>query len=76
MAPDNSFPSKTNPFSFKSVRDILVFNSVFLFAFSFMMAFNQIDEDETGPKKRTAFEEFQNALQSVIASYVECPQVT
>lgn len=41
-----------------------------------MMAFNQIDEEETGPKKRTAFEEFQNALQSVITSYVECPQVT
>ena len=41
-----------------------------------MMAFNQIGEEETGPKKRTAFEEFQNALQSVIASYVECPQVT
>jgi len=41
-----------------------------------MMAFNQIDEEETGPKKRTAFEEFQNALQSVIASYVECSQVT
>jgi len=41
---------------------------------SFMMAFNQIDEEETGPKKRKAFEEFQNALQSVIASYVECPQ--
>ena len=42
------------------------------------MAFNQIDEEETGlgPQDRTAFEEFQNALQCVIASFVEYPQVT
>jgi len=43
---------------------------------SFLMAFNQIDEEETGlgPQDRTAFEEFQNALQCVIASFVEYPQ--
>lgn len=40
------------------------------------MVFNQIDEEETAPQGRTAFEEFQNALQCVIASFVEYPQVT
>ena len=40
------------------------------------MVFNQIDEEETGLQDRTAFEEFQNALQCVIASFVEYPQVT
>ena len=40
------------------------------------MVFNQIDEEETVPQDRTAFEEFQNALQCVIASFVEYPQVT
>ena len=40
------------------------------------MVFNQTDEEETGPQDRTAFEEFQSALQCVIASFVEHPQVT
>ena len=40
------------------------------------MVFNQIDEEETRLQDRTAFEEFQNALQCVIASFVEYPQVT
>ena len=40
------------------------------------MVFNQIDEEETGLQNRTAFEDFQNALQCVIASFVEYPQVT
>jgi len=40
------------------------------------MVFNQDDEEETGPQGRTAFGEFQNALQCIIASFVEYPQVT
>lgn len=40
------------------------------------MVFNQIDEEETGLHDRTAFEEFHNALQCIIASFVEYPQVT
>ena len=40
------------------------------------MVFNRIDEEETGPQCRTAFEEFQNALQCVIESFFEFPQVT
>ena len=43
------------------------------------MVFNhtdETDEEETGLKDRTVFEEFQNALQCVIASSVEYPQVT
>ena len=40
------------------------------------MVFNQIDEEETRLQDRTEFEEFQNALHCVIASFVEYPQVT
>ena len=44
------------------------------------MVFNQSDEEETVPQGRTefqkSFEEFQNALQCVIASFFEYPQVT
>ncbi|KAJ7377232.1 hypothetical protein OS493_030434 [Desmophyllum pertusum] len=38
------------------------------------MLFNQIDEDQTAPQHRTAFEELQNALQCIITSFVEHPQ--
>lgn len=52
----------------------LVIDSGFIF-FSFLMVFNQLDEEEAELQDRTAFEEFQNALQCVIASFVEYPQV-
>lgn len=45
------------------------------FCFSFLMVYNEIDEDQTAPQDLTAFEELQNVLQCIIASFVEYPQV-
>ena len=39
------------------------------------MVFNQVDEEQTAPQDTKAFEEFQSALQCIIASFVEYPQV-
>ena len=42
---------------------------------SVLMGFNTVDEDHTAQQDRTPFEELQNALQCIIASFVEFPQV-
>ncbi|KAL9951474.1 hypothetical protein ACROYT_G044139 [Oculina patagonica] len=41
---------------------------------NFLMVYNDIDEDQTAPQNVTAFEELQNVLQCIIASFVEYPQ--
>ena len=52
----------------------IIFNYVFL-CFSLLMFFAQKNEKEAAQEDRKDFVELQNALQCIIASFVECPQV-
>ena len=47
----------------------------FLFCCSILMDFYPMDEDRAAPQDRKPFENLQNALQCVIRSFVESPQV-